>query len=122
MPTDDWEELVMKERGRFAGFVHLTTSSVAPKSRMQLFLFTFSARFNGLSRNGIAQMAHHGYLMKLSQMDEYEKRAMRLSETENRHSPKQTHNAPPNTLNLDFVCLGWREKEHTQSGWTTSPN
>jgi len=79
-----WQAIVNKECGRFAGFVLFATSSVAPKARTQSFLLTFAARFNGISRKGISYLAHHGYLMKLTQFDSHEKKAVARSKTDTR--------------------------------------
>ena len=58
-----------KEKPRFVGFLINALANVSSKCKRQQFYTTASARFHGLSRYGVAQLAQLGMLQRLTLHD-----------------------------------------------------
>ncbi len=72
MDSADFALLKQREHGKFYGWLVFATSNVKPRSRKQMFLQTFSARYHGLSRLGQKILGYFGLLMKRTQYDRME--------------------------------------------------
>ena len=64
------------ERGAFVGFVLQAVGNIGTVGHNQLFYNTFCARFHGLSRQGVAILASHGYMLPITTYDRHEKKTL----------------------------------------------
>lgn len=63
------------EKPRFVGFVINALANISSKCKKQQFYMTASARFHGLSRYGVAQLAQLGSLQRLTLHDTHTREA-----------------------------------------------
>jgi hypothetical protein len=73
LPITEMDFDIMSERdgGCFHGHVLLAVGNLGNNGKRQLYYPTFSARFHGLSRQGVQLMSHFGGLMSISTFDRY---------------------------------------------------
>jgi hypothetical protein len=63
--------MVERDGGCFHGYVLMAVGNVGNNGKRQLYYPTFSARFHGLSRQGVQLMSHFGGLMSITTYDRY---------------------------------------------------
>jgi hypothetical protein len=67
----DFDTMVERDGGCFHGHVLMAVGNVGNNGKRQLYYPTFSARFHGLSRQGVQLMSHFGGLMSITTYDRY---------------------------------------------------
>lgn len=75
MTLAEFEESFSEETNYFLGHAIGVCSRVNQKCQGQLYYHTLNAKFHGLSRSGITNLSHLGYLMALSTYDDTRRRA-----------------------------------------------
>jgi hypothetical protein len=65
-------QMVERDGGCFHGFVLMGVGNVGNNGKRQLYYPTFSARFHGLSRQGVQLMSHFGGMMSISTYDRHQ--------------------------------------------------
>ena len=71
-----FEEVLDKESFRFHGFMLYSLAGLHKGCKQQQFFTTSSAKFHGLSRNGILMQSQLGYMMKPTMFDTKTKQAV----------------------------------------------
>jgi hypothetical protein len=69
----EFDFMLERDGGCFHGFVLMAVGNVGNNGKRQLYYPTFSARFHGLSRQGVQLMSHFGVLMNISTYDRHKK-------------------------------------------------
>jgi hypothetical protein len=67
-----FSEMVERDGGCFHGYVLMGVGNVGNNGKRQLYYPTFSARFHGLSRQGVQLMSHFGGMMSISTYDRHQ--------------------------------------------------
>jgi hypothetical protein len=67
--------IVSREKNRFHGLLLLALGGFSQACKRQLFFTTSAARFHGLSRLGVSQLAQLGYMQKMTLFDKQAKEA-----------------------------------------------
>jgi hypothetical protein len=83
----EYDKMLERDGGCFHGFVLMGVGNVGKNGKRQLYYPTFSARFHGLSRQGVQLMSHFGGFMSISTYDRHQ--AMFLTNIRAMH--KYTH-------------------------------
>jgi hypothetical protein len=65
-------QMVERDGGCFHGFVLMGVGNVGNNGKRQLYYPTFSARFHGLSRQGVQLMSHFGGMMSITTYDRHQ--------------------------------------------------
>jgi hypothetical protein len=65
-------QMVERDGGCFHGFVLMGVGNVGSNGKRQLYYPTFSARFHGLSRQGVQLMSHFGGMMSITTYDRHQ--------------------------------------------------
>jgi hypothetical protein len=68
----EFGNMIERDGGCFHGFVLMGVGNVGNNGKRQLYFPTFSARFHGLSRQGVQLMSHFGGLMSISTYDRHQ--------------------------------------------------
>ena len=85
MPEFDFEQILERDGGIFHGFVLLGVGNIGRKGKNQLYFPTFSARFHGLSRQGVQIQSHFGGVLSISTYDRFQKKLLLKIDEEHRH-------------------------------------
>jgi hypothetical protein len=81
----EFHKLSEWEAGKFHGFILMAIGNVGNNAKKQLYYPTFSARFHGLSRQGVQLMSHFGVLLSITTYDRYQVEFLRTIETKKRY-------------------------------------
>jgi hypothetical protein len=103
MDQATFDQILHKEKGKYHGFVLMTTSNICPKSKRQLFFITFSTRYHGLSRMGIQILSYYGMTMKLTAFDSNERQQIAKNQQRVRFSPTLLNCFE----NIPLILMAW---------------
>jgi hypothetical protein len=79
----EFDQMSDRDGGIFHGFVLIGVGNVGNNGKRQLYYPTFSARFHGLSRQGVQLMSHFGGMMSISTYDRHQAVFLKTIQTKN---------------------------------------